>query len=110
MKGVDVDETFVLSSVAGKSISHEEKLILLDEQPCQSSKVVLLKRKKKIGKWDRCCYEGLFRRCCYDVITTHLEYVENGDRKMEVKKKGIKKGEKIHRSKLRLMSKINSLI
>ena len=50
LKSVDVDETFIVSFVVGKSTSHEEKLTLLDKQPCQDSKAVLLKRKKKIGK------------------------------------------------------------
>ena len=65
MKTVDVDETSFVSSIVGKSISHEEKLTLLNKQPCQTSKAVLLKREKKIGKRDRCCPEGLF--CCKDV-------------------------------------------
>ena len=30
LKSVDLDETFVVSSVVGKSISHEEKLTLID--------------------------------------------------------------------------------
>ena len=61
-KSVDVDETFVVSSVIGKSFSYEEKLTLLDKEPCQPSKAVLLKRKKKIGQRGRCCSVGLFRR------------------------------------------------
>ena len=50
LKSVGADETFVVSSGVGKSISHEEKLTLLDKQPCQPSKAVLSKRKKNIGK------------------------------------------------------------
>lgn len=55
-------EIFVVSSVIGKSISHQEKLDMLNKQPCQPSKDVLSKRKKRIGNRDRCCSEGLFRR------------------------------------------------
>ena len=62
MKSVVVDETFVVSSVVGKTISHEEKLTLLDKQPFQPSKAVLSKGKKKIGKRGRCCSVGLFCR------------------------------------------------
>ena len=51
-----------MSSVVGKSISHEEKLTLLNKQPCQPLQVVLSKRKKKIGKRDRCYSVGLFGR------------------------------------------------
>ena len=39
-----------------------EKLTLLDKQPCKPSKAVLSKRENKIGKRDRCCSKGLFRR------------------------------------------------
>ena len=62
LNSVDVDEKFVVSSVVGKSISHEEKLTLLNKRPCQPSKAVLPRRKKKIGKRGRCCSQGLFRR------------------------------------------------
>ena len=51
LKSIDVDETFLVLSVVGKSISHKEKLTLLNKQPRQPQKVVLLKR-KKIGKRD----------------------------------------------------------
>ena len=49
-KAVDVDETLLVSIFVGKSISHKEKITLLDKQPCQPSKAVLSKRKKKVGK------------------------------------------------------------
>ena len=54
-------EIFVVSSVIEKSISHQEKLDMLNKQPCHPSKDVLSKRKKRIGNRDRCCSEGLFR-------------------------------------------------
>ena len=56
---VDVDETFVVSSVVGEKKFTRGKT-LFDKQPCQSLNVVLSKRKKKIGKRDRCCSECLF--------------------------------------------------
>ena len=59
LKSVDVDETFVVSSVIGKSISHEEKLTLLDKKPCTA---FLSKKKKKIGKRGRYYSVGLFHR------------------------------------------------
>ena len=58
LKSLNVDETYVVFSVVGKSISQEEKLTFLDKQPCQPSKVILLKRKKKICKK----MQMLFRR------------------------------------------------
>ena len=51
LKSVDVDKTFVVTFVVGKSISHE-KLTLLDKQSCQPLKLVLWKKKMKIGKRD----------------------------------------------------------
>ena len=41
LKIVDMDETFVLSSVVGKNILHKKKLTLLDKLSCQPSKAVL---------------------------------------------------------------------
>ena len=41
-----------MPSIVGKSILHEEKLTLLNKQPCQPSKALLSKRKKNIGKRD----------------------------------------------------------
>ena len=52
LKSLDVDEKIFMPSIVGKSIFHEEKLTLLNKQPCQPSKALLSKRKKNIGKRD----------------------------------------------------------
>ena len=52
LKRLDVDEKIFMPSIVGKSILHEEKLTLLNKQPCQPSKALLSKRKKNIGKRD----------------------------------------------------------
>lgn len=58
---IDADEICdFVSSIFGKSILHEEKLALLDKNPCWPLKAILSKRKKKIGKRDQCCSKGLF--------------------------------------------------
>ena len=58
----DVGDVFVVSSVLGKTLTHEEKLAFLKQKPCQPSKSELSKRKKRVGKIDRHCSENVFCR------------------------------------------------
>ena len=62
LQNVTLQETFVVSDVEGKKISHEEKNSLCNKLPCQPSKTVLSQRRRTIGDRDRCCSEQVFKR------------------------------------------------
>lgn len=58
----DIGEVFIVSSILGKPMTHEEKLDLLNQKPCQPPGSELKTRKKKIGTIDRHCSENVFCR------------------------------------------------
>ncbi|XP_066934085.1 uncharacterized protein [Clytia hemisphaerica] len=61
-KSDDIEKVFNVSSVLGKSLSHEEKLAYLNQTPCQPSKTELSKRQKMIKNVNRHCSETVFFR------------------------------------------------